>query len=108
MRSSLHKVQFSAGYEFSSMCDGSSQCFSQHLATCVHHGARSVKELRITIHAGDLFWALSKCSKLGRTCLLRSAGISDLCTSLEFTYAVVVHQLLPVTKEQYMTPCFSL
>lgn len=72
---------------------GSSHSALQHLATYARHGVRSVKQLQITIHFGDLSWALSKCSKLGRTCLLRSVTINSPYTLSGFMNSVVVHHL---------------
>lgn len=75
------------------MSCGSSHSSLQHLATYTHHGVRSVKQLQITIHFGDLSWALSKCSKLGRTCLLRSVPINSSYVLSEFMNPVMVHHL---------------
>jgi len=75
------------------MSCGSSHSSLRHLATYAHHGVRSVKQLQITIHFGVLSWALSKCSKLGRTCLLRSVTINSSYMLLEFMNSVVVHLL---------------
>lgn len=85
-----------------------SRCFSQYLVTYAHHGARSVKELRITIHVGDLFWERSKCSELGHTCLLKSAGISDLSTPSEFMHLDVIHQFSFLIHEVTAQPFFLL
>jgi len=62
---------------------------------------RSVKQLQITIHFGGLSWALSKCSKLGRTCLLLSVTITYPYTPSEFMNSVVVHYF-SCTWEQYI------
>lgn len=76
------------------MSCGSSHSSLRHLATYAHHGVRSVKQLQITIHFGVLSWALSKCSKLGRTCLLRSVTINSSYMPREFMNSVVAHHLL--------------